>query len=131
MTLSGRMYHGESTVTGFSRLLRQLEIPERNFMLKSDATFKCTGRFVDWNFDNKGDPITFYNPFTDSGVLEGLDFYYYFQKYSAAGQNLIQATQPTIDLVEKCLSPKLTSSRPYAALIPCAGRWLKAVLPIR
>jgi hypothetical protein len=92
----------------------------------------CTnGRFVGWNLDNKGDPITFYNPFTDSGVLEGLDSYYYFQKYGTAGQNLIQATQPTIDLVEKCLSSKLTSSRPYEALIPCAGRWLRAVLPIR
>ena len=87
-------------------------------MLKSDATFKCAGRFVGWNLDNNGDPITFYNPFTDGGVLEGLESYYYFQKYGAAGKNLIQATQPTIDLIENCLSPKLASSKPYEALIP-------------
>jgi glycine/D-amino acid oxidase-like deaminating enzyme len=109
---------GEGTVTGFSRLLRQLDIPEKEFMLNSDATFKCAGRFQGWNLDSNGEPITFYNPFVDSGVLEGMESYYYFQKYGAAGKNLIQATQPTIDLVENCLSPKLTSSKPYEALVP-------------
>lgn len=109
---------GEGTVTGFSRLLRQLGIAEKEFILNSDATFKCAGRFVGWNLDDNGNPITFYNPFTDSGVLEGLDSYYYFKKYGVSGQNLIRATQPTIDLVEKCLSPKEIHSKPYEALVP-------------
>ena len=109
---------GEGTVTGFSRLLRQLQIPEKDFILNSDATFKCAGRFIGWNLDSKGDPITFYNPFIESGYLEGLEAYRYFHKYGAGGENLIQATQPTIDLVENCLSPKIASSRPYEGLIP-------------
>ena len=109
---------GEGTVTGFSRLLRQLKIPEQDFIVNSDATFKCAGRFHGWNLDSKGEPITFYNPFMDSGMLEGIDAYYYFQKYGAAGKNLIEATQPTIELVENCLSPKKLSSKPYEAITP-------------
>jgi len=109
---------GEGTVTGFSRLLRELQIPEKNFMINSDATFKCAGRFVGWNLDSAGKPITFYNPFIDSGYVDGIESYYYFHKYGAGGRNLIEATQPTIEMVENCLSPKRASSRPYEAIVP-------------
>ena len=34
---------GEATVTGMFRMLKQLDIDEAEFMLKSDATFKCAG----------------------------------------------------------------------------------------
>ena len=54
----------------------------------------------------------------EGSILEGLESYYHFHKYGADGRNLIEATQPTIDLVENCLSPKQASSKPYESLIP-------------
>ena len=57
---------GEGTVTGFSRLLKQLDIPEKDFMLKSDASFKCAGRFIGWSLDAQGQPVTTLNPFSRS-----------------------------------------------------------------
>ncbi|VAW76684.1 Tryptophan halogenase [hydrothermal vent metagenome] len=109
---------GEGTVTGFSRLLRQLNIDEAEFMMKSDATFKCAGRFKGWHVDSNGKPTTSYNPFMEGGFVDGFQTYYYHQKFGAGGRSLIQTTQPTIELVERGLSPKLIGSKPYDALVP-------------
>ena len=64
---------GEATVTGMFRVLKQLKIDEAEFMLKSDATFKCAGRFENWSLDEKGQPKVFYNPFSNGGHLDCIE----------------------------------------------------------
>jgi hypothetical protein len=39
-------------------------------------------------------------------------------KNRAAAKSLVQATQPTIELIENCQSPKLISSKPYESPVP-------------
>ena len=64
---------GEATVTGMFRMLKQLGIDEKEFMLHSDATFKCAGRFENWSLDEKGKGEVFYNPFSNGGYVNGIE----------------------------------------------------------
>lgn len=109
---------GEGTVTGFSRLLKQLDIPEKEFMLKSDASFKCAGRFVGWSVDDKGQPATTLNPFMDGGFLESMETFHYFSAFGGDDRDYLDITQPTSGIVNGGLSPKLIGSKPYESEIP-------------
>lgn len=63
---------GESTVPPFVGLLRRLGIDERDFMRKTDATFKLGIKFVDWRQARDH----YFHPFGRlGGPIEGHDFY--------------------------------------------------------
>jgi len=109
---------GEGTVTGFSQLLRQLDIPEKDFMLKSDASFKCAGRFVGWQLDASGQALSQMNPFMDGGHLDGFETFHYYLKYGGDGRDYIGITQPTVDMVLAGESPKHLDAKPYDGVIP-------------
>ncbi|WP_177421097.1 tryptophan halogenase family protein [endosymbiont of Lamellibrachia barhami] len=111
---------GEGTVTGFPRLLQQLGIKESEFLRKSDATFKCAGKFVGWNLDAQGKPTTFYNPFNVGGYVGGFETGYYYQKYGNApgASSFVDSIMPTQMVVENQLGPKLIGAKDYESPVP-------------
>ena len=111
---------GEGTVTGFSRVLKQLGIKEDEFIRESDATFKCAGKFVGWNVDAEGKPITFYNPFNVGPYLNGVETSYHYHKYGpqAGAKSFVDNILPTQQMVENAQGPKLIGSKDYESLLP-------------
>lgn len=111
---------GEATVTGMYRFLKQMNIDEAEFIRRSDATFKCSGRFVGWNLDKNGNPITFVNPFNTGGMVSGIESAYHFHKYGreAGARSYADNTLPTEAVVENARGPRLMDSKDYEAVIP-------------
>ena len=109
---------GEGTITGFSKMLQELEVPEKEFMLAADATFKIGGRFVGWNLSRQGRPISFINPFIGGGELEGVPTYHYYNKFGAGRRSFVDVTQPTERVVLNARSPKQIGEAPYEMKMP-------------
>ncbi|MCK5479489.1 MAG: tryptophan 7-halogenase, partial [Gammaproteobacteria bacterium] len=111
---------GEATVTGMFRMLKQLRIDEAEFMLKSDATFKCAGRFENWSVDDKGQPKVFYNPFSNGGYVDGIETAYHYHRFGprAGSKSYADNALPTLAAIEKCRAPKMPGSKNYEAIFP-------------
>jgi len=109
---------GEGTITGFSNMLQELGVPEHEFMVASDATFKCAGRFVGWNLNKQGKPTSFLNPFIAGGDLEGVPTYHYYRKFGGDGRSYVGVTQPTEQIVLNARSPKKIGDAPYDMKTP-------------
>lgn len=111
---------GEATVTGMFRMLKQLDIDEAEFMLKSDATFKCAGRFENWSLDDKGQPKVFYNPFSNGGYVNGVETAYHYHRFGprAGATTYADNVLPTVAAIEHCRAPRIPGSKNYEAIFP-------------
>lgn len=109
---------GEGTITGFSHLLKELDVPEHEFMIASDATFKCAGRFVGWNLNKQGKSTSFLNPFIGGGDLEGFPSYHHYKRFGGEGRSYVDTTQPTERIVLNARSPKIIGDQPYEQRTP-------------
>ncbi|QKQ24967.1 tryptophan halogenase family protein [Candidatus Reidiella endopervernicosa] len=111
---------GEGTVTGFPRLLRQLGIKERDFLRRSDATYKCAGKFVGWSVDKQGNDRSFYNPFNNGGYINGFESSYYYHKFGPHGdaKSYVDNVLPTQMMVENALGPKEIGQGDYDSVMP-------------
>jgi len=74
---------GESTLPIMSSLLELLDINEAEFLLRCNATFKCAGRFVNWDVDPQGNPRTFITPFNSAENINGYHPAYYFKRFGS------------------------------------------------
>ncbi len=52
---------GEASLPGMVVLLNQLGVSESEFFKHTDATFKVAAHFINWNHDDKGQPVEFLN----------------------------------------------------------------------
>jgi tryptophan halogenase len=111
---------GEATVTGMYRLLKQLRIDEAEFMRASDATFKCAGRFENWSLDDKGRPITFYNPFNDGNYLNGIESTYHYHRFGPRNgcDSYSDCVLPTAALIDAIRGPKKIGMGNYETILP-------------
>lgn len=72
---------GEATVPTLKATLRILEIPEAEFIARTDASLKVGIRFDDWQLDADGRPATYFHPFTGGSVVRGRNPGYPFLAY--------------------------------------------------
>lgn len=72
---------GESTARPMADLLRILQIPESEFIRRCNATFKLSGWFADWDVDEKGEPVSWVNPFFSQTDLHGVNPAYLFSAF--------------------------------------------------
>lgn len=72
---------GESTARPMADLLRLIGIPEREFIKRCDATFKLGGMFVDWDRDERGDSVSWINPFFSQSDIQGVNPAYMYAQY--------------------------------------------------
>ncbi len=109
---------GESTLPIMPTLLQQLQIGEREFIRKTNATFKCAGRFVDWNRDNAGRPVTFLTPFNGGENIGGFPPSYYYQHYGAENAcSMVDAISPNQCLIENYKAPRELHMQDYQMVI--------------
>ena len=64
---------GESTARPMSELLRLIGINEAEFIKRCNATFKLSGWFANWDVDEKGEPVSWVNPFFSQSDIHGLN----------------------------------------------------------
>ena len=73
---------GESTARPMSDLLRIIGIKESEFIKRCDATFKLSGKFVNWDHDENGQPESWINPFFSQSDLHGVNPAYLYANYA-------------------------------------------------
>jgi tryptophan halogenase len=54
---------GEASIPPFRTMLAMLDIDEKEFVARTQATFKLGVRFDDWDRDEAGNPRSFFHPF--------------------------------------------------------------------
>jgi len=103
---------GEASLPGMVYLLNQLGISESEFFEKTDATFKVAAHFIDWNRDDKGQPIDFLNILNAPDTLDGrqlADYFITFHPSRAApdaGLAYARTFSPVVEIVRDNLAPR-------------------------
>lgn len=69
---------GEATIPTLRGMLSILGADEREFMLRTNATFKQAIKFVNWLHDPASTPSHYFHLFQRPGVVEGMDYGQYW-----------------------------------------------------
>ena len=77
---------GEATVPTLKATLRILEIPEAEFIFRTNASLKLGIRFEKWQLGPDGQPLTYVHPFTGGSVVRGRNPGYAFLEHGLDGQ---------------------------------------------
>ncbi len=110
---------GEATVTGITRLMRQLGLNESEFFKRCNASFKLSVRFADWARHDDGSPKVFMHPFNYPGMLEGHAPAYHFHKYGPHPGTVDFADSLVVNsaLVRERRGPRRIGDKDYEAAI--------------
>lgn len=85
---------GEATVPTLKGTLRILEIPEAEFIARTDASLKVGIRFEGWQRGREGQPVSYVHPFSGGSVVRGRNPGYAFLKYGLGGGGGGAAAEP-------------------------------------
>lgn len=117
---------GEATVPTLKGTLRQLQISEDEFILRTDATFKLGIRLEGWNVGPGGSPLAFTNPFTAGASSYGRNPAYSFLQYARAagehtsGDSFGRLMGPVDAAIEACKGPRQPDERDFAGALQYA-----------
>ena len=112
---------GEASLPGMVVLLHQLGISESEFFKHTDATFKVAAHFINWNHDDKGQPVEFLNILNAPDSLEGRQLADYFVTFdsaraaSNAGMAYVRAFSPAVEIVLRNLAPRRPGEPEFSA----------------
>lgn len=103
---------GEASLPGMVVLLNQLGVSESEFFQITDATFKVAAQFINWNHDDKGQPIEFLNILNAPGAIDGRQLADYFVTFDPAraapdaGLAYVRSFSPVAEIVRRNLAPR-------------------------
>ncbi len=103
---------GEASLPGMVVLLNQLGVSESEFLKHTDATFKVAAHFINWNHDDKGQPVEFLNVLNAPGPIDGRQLADYFVTFDPAraapnaGMAYVRAFSPAVEIVLRNLAPR-------------------------
>ncbi len=112
---------GEASLPGMVVLLNQLGVSESEFFKHTDATFKVAAHFINWNHDDKGQPVEFLNVLNAPGALDGRSLADYFVTFdparsaSNAGMAYVRAFSPAVEIVLRNLAPRRPGEPEFSA----------------
>lgn len=115
---------GESTARPMSDLLRILGINEAEFIKRCDATFKLSGYFSNWDFDENGKGVTWVNPFFSQTDINGFNpaaLYATYGMHPGGGpieENYTEAISVCPEIIRAHKGPRLLNSQNYQSEIP-------------
>ena len=130
---------GEATLNDLKRTLRFLEIDEREFMMRTHATFKNGIKFVNWCEDPaKVGRHHYYHPFEEVPKIDGMwlvDVWRCLHADKEIDLDYCYMTGPSAHISDKLRSPKTAESKPYEGLLDYAyhtdtvlfGRYLREI----
>lgn len=116
---------GEATVPSIKTILAALGIPEWQFLLETDATFKNGILFRDW-LDSPGKPSAFpefYHLFENPPAMDGFSLGTHWTALTDRGarpRRYCQAVALQSTLCDESKSPKSYDSKPYEGVVPYA-----------
>lgn len=109
---------GEATVPSLRRTLHFLGLPESEWMVRCQATFKLANRYVNWS----GLPAqsVFYHPFGGVPLVNGVELAYYWlqRKLRGYAEPFDTSCYPVVALCQAYKSPKLLAEADYAGQTP-------------
>jgi tryptophan 7-halogenase len=107
---------GEATIPTLRGMLAILGVEEREFMLRSNATFKQAIKFVNWLHDPAIAPSHYYHLFQRPGVVEGMDYgqYWLALHRDAPPHAYAEAVSYQAALCNASRAPKAQNSRQYS-----------------
>ena len=110
---------GESTLASMPQMLEVLGIDEKAFIKRCNVTFKCAGRFVNWNVDSEGRPRTFITPFNGADPIKGYHPAYYFNRFgSVSGRpDYADNMMPNQGVIDHFRGPRTKSMGDYEGVI--------------
>ena len=117
---------GESTARTLPDVLRQIGINETDFIKRTDATFKLSGYFANWDKNPDGSPVTWVNPFFSQTDFGGFNPGHVFAKFGMhedgemIEEDYTGAMSVCPALIEAFKGPKHIGSKDYEAPIPYA-----------
>jgi tryptophan halogenase len=77
---------GEATVPTMKSWFQELDLDESAFITRCNASFKLGVRFVNWDQDINGNPLSYVHPFDGMGDnIAGYNPAYYFHKFNDPG----------------------------------------------
>ncbi len=115
---------GESTARPMAGLLRYIGINESEFIKRTDATFKLSGYFHNWDVDEDGQPMSWVNPFFVQDDIEGMNPGYLYSKFGmhpgggAIGDSYTDAMSICPAIIRACRGPKPIGSPDYKSEVP-------------
>jgi flavin-dependent dehydrogenase len=132
---------GEATVPGMRTLLRRIKVDEAEFLLRCNASLKYAVRFVDWNRDAAGNPISFLHPFDAPPAIQGKSPAYHYHRYGAGAEDegLVRALLPSAEMVAARRAPRKPEEPQFDGVIRYSyhldaalfGRFLRDVMLAR
>jgi len=130
---------GEATLNDLKRTLRFLEIDEREFMIRTHATFKNGIKFVNWREDPaQAGRHHYYHPFEAVPQIDGVflvDIWACLAADNEIDLDYCYLTGPSAFISDRLRAPKTAESKPYEGLLDYAyhcdtvlfGRYLREV----
>ncbi len=115
---------GESTARPMSGLLSYIGINEREFIKRTDATFKLSGWFTNWDVDKDGKPLSWVNPFFTQSDIEGMNPGYLYSKFAMhpgggpVGDGYTEAMSICPAIIRANRGPKPMGSADYQSEVP-------------
>lgn len=109
---------GESLSPAAPETLKSLGIPERLFMIETDATFKLAGYFLNWDVGSRGEPTSWVNPFV--GYLTAGNE---FERFELAGKPFGEAPDyaatisPCRAAIEQAKGPRQIGQADFEAVL--------------
>jgi tryptophan halogenase len=106
---------GEATVPGMPRLLGQLDINEKQFFLRCNATFKLGVGFVHWDEDEAGRPVNYFHPFDSVDSIRGVDPSYHYHRFVGPEHSgeFFDRLLPSGDIIRACKGPRQIQDQDY------------------
>ena len=115
---------GESTARPMTDLLRMLGLNEADVIKRCNATFKLGGYFTNWEMDEKGQPISWVNPFISQNDVDGVNPGYLFASYSMEkdgpplSDSYTDLTSVCPSLIRACRGPRGFDSGDFQYDVP-------------
>lgn len=115
---------GESTARPMSDLLKLLGINEKEFIKRCDATFKLSGYFANWDFNEKGESVNWVNPFFSQTDINGLNpaaLYATYGMHPGGGpkkESYTDAISVCPEIIRAHKGPRLLGGKDYESAIP-------------
>lgn len=109
---------GESLSPSMVDTLRQLAIPEDEFIRDTDASFKLAGYFVGWDQADDGRAMSWVNPFVGF-LTAGWEF----ERYELTGApygdgpDYARTISPCREAIEQCKGPRAAGQRSYEQVL--------------
>jgi flavin-dependent dehydrogenase len=106
---------GEATLITLPLTLAEFGINEREFMRRSNASFKLAVRFADWFTDPSGQRPIFYHPFNAPPECGGRLPAYHHRKYGPPkpGMSLVDSLVPNIAILRAMKAPREMGAPDY------------------